>query len=252
MATEREEKRARMLDKVRKLLAMARDGRGNANEEETAMRHASRLMAEYGISEADADMAAINAGEMIFGETTARADGRETGKPLRSCPAWAGTLAVGCARFCDAVVRRKMTAAGEVLVFQGERDDVLLARWLFGVLVNALQHEQRMSGWTGRGDANAFRLAAAGRLHGRLVQMAKERRQAFEEAQAISGSRALVVVDRKAAVIAERFGAVKYTNRRQSYSGASGAAMAGTAAGGRINIPQGRPIATQDTRKLTA
>ena len=45
------EKRARMLEKVRKLLAMGRDGRGNATEEETALRHASKLMAEWGIED---------------------------------------------------------------------------------------------------------------------------------------------------------------------------------------------------------
>lgn len=46
--SEHDEKRARMLEKVRKLLAMGRDGRGNANEEEIALRQAARLMAEFG------------------------------------------------------------------------------------------------------------------------------------------------------------------------------------------------------------
>lgn len=239
-----------MLEKVRKLLSMARDGRGNANEEEIAMRQASRLMAEYGISEADADMSAIDAGEMSFGETTARADGRENGKPMRSCPSWAGTLSIACAKFCDAFVRRRMTEAGEVLVFQGEKEDVLLAKWLFGVLVNAIQYEQRMSGWTGRGDANSFRVAAASKLHARLIQMRNEREQAFKQAAAESSSRALVVVDRKRAEIVARFGEAKYRTGRGSYA-SQGAAMAGAAAGGRINIPQGRPIG-QSCRKALA
>ena len=62
MDQERIERRARMLEKVRKLLAMGRDARGNANESEIAMRQANKLMAEYGIAEAECDMTAIQAG----------------------------------------------------------------------------------------------------------------------------------------------------------------------------------------------
>ena len=50
MDQDRNERRARMLEKVRKLLAMARDGRGNENEETIAMRQANKIMAEYGIA----------------------------------------------------------------------------------------------------------------------------------------------------------------------------------------------------------
>ena len=76
MDADRAERRARMLEKVRKLLAIAKDGRGNANEEETAMRHANKIMAEYGIEEAECDMTAIDAGEMVFGEAQCGPDGR--------------------------------------------------------------------------------------------------------------------------------------------------------------------------------
>jgi hypothetical protein len=48
-------KRDAMLAKIKKLLALGRDG-SNENESATAMRQASKLMAEYSISEAEADM----------------------------------------------------------------------------------------------------------------------------------------------------------------------------------------------------
>ena len=39
--------------KIQKLLAMAKDARGNENENETAMRMANALMTKYGIDAAD-------------------------------------------------------------------------------------------------------------------------------------------------------------------------------------------------------
>jgi len=249
---ERIEKRARMLEKVRKLLAMARDGRGNEHEEQIAMRQANRLMAEYGIAEAEADMAAIDRGEMVFGTVQCGPDGRapEQGRVYRSMPSYAGILSIGVARFTDSVVVRKRNEFGELLVFQGEKEDVLLARWLFGVLVESILREQRKSGWTARGDANSFRSAAAGTLQTRLCNLARERSVIMQEAKAQSNSRALVVVDRKQAIIAERFGAQRTSTRRSSVC-ASGAYYAGKTAGASINIPSGRPIAGANNHRLT-
>lgn len=247
----KEERRARMLEKVRKLLAMGRDGRGNANEQETAMRQANHIMAEYGIAEAECDMAAIDAGEMVFGEAQCGPDGRapEQGKVYRSVPGWAGVLGVGVARFTDSIIARKRTANGEMFVFRGEKEDVLLARWIFGCLVDAIQREQRTSGWTARGDAGSFCMAAASALQDRLKGLWRDRQAEFEQARATSNSRALVVVDRKRTEIAVRFGEQKTRNTRAGYR-SSGAAMAGSEAGRRINIPQGRPVGQASSPRL--
>jgi hypothetical protein len=237
------ERRARMLEKVRKLLAMARDGRGNATESETAMRQANKLMAEFGIEEAEFDMQQLDSDAMVFGEAMSGPDGRAPaqGKVYRTMPTWVGMLAVGIGRFTDTIVSRRRTENGEMLVFRGEREDVLLARWLLGVLVEAIEIEKRASGWTGKGEANSFRVAAVSTLCRRLRDLAAERRAMYEDAKRTSGSRALMVVDRKAVEVAKRFGTQKTKTSRSSYS-SSGAAMAGRAAGSRINIPSGRPV----------
>jgi hypothetical protein len=156
-------------------------------------------------------------------------------------PLYAGTLCIGVARFCDAVVQRRNTAHGEMLVFRGEKNDVLLARWIFGVLIDSIQKEQRKSGWTARGEANSFRVAAASTLSLRLKDLAAERVRMYQQAQQESGSRALVVVDRKALEVTKRFGAQKVRGSSRGFS-SDGAHMAGTEAGKRINIPSGRPI----------
>ena len=250
--SERDERRAKMLEKVRKLLNMARDGRGNATEEETAMRQANKLMAEYGIAEAECDMSAIDAGEMIFGEVQCGSDGRapEQGKVYRSAPGWCGVVGVGVARFTDSIINRKRTEHGELYVFRGEQQDVLLARWLFGVLVQSIQSEQRASGWTARGEAGTFRMAAACTLQDRLMQLARERRAMYEQAKAQSNSRALVVVDRKAGEIMKRFGTQK-TQKTGHRASSSGAMLAGQSAGQRINIPSGRPVGQSNNARLT-
>ena len=251
MDNARIERRTHMLEKVRKLLAMGRDGRGNENEQETAMRQANKLMAEYGIAEAECDMNALVAGEMIFGEAQCGPDGRapEQGKVYRTMPSWCGILCIGVARFTDSVVVRKRTANGEMLAFRGEQQDVLLARWIFGVLGADIQREQCASGWTTRGEASSFKVAAASTLASRLKALWQERQQAFEQARAMSNSRALVVVDSKRQEIVARFGAQKVSHGRSGYS-SSGAATAGHEAGQRINIPAGRPVGQSTQARL--
>lgn len=243
MSNTQNERRARMLEKVRKLLAMGRDRRGNGNESETAMRQANKIMAEFGIAEAECDMAMINAGEMVFGTTQCGPDGKppKQGKVYRSCPTYASVLAVGVARFTDSVVIRKSSEHGELLVFQGEQQDVLLASWLFGVLISSIQSEQKSSGWTGRGEAATFRVAASSALAKRLRGLAAERAAMFEKAKAESNSRALMVVDHKRSEIIAKFGKQK-TKGVRTRSADSGAFIAGAQAGQRINIPSGRPI----------
>lgn len=248
MNDDRNERRERMLAKVRKLLAMAHDGRGNTHEAETAMRQANKLMAEYGIAEAEADMAHIN--EVVYGETSCAPDGRSAGgRVWRSCPAWAGILALGVAAFTDSVCTRRRTLDGETLVFQGEQQDVTLARWLFGVLVESMQAEQKQSGWVTAREANAFRVGASGVLARRLRALAAERRQMYEQAKAESGSKALAVVDTKAVAVAAKFG-VQRTRSGHVYTTSSGALEAGRSAGGRINIPSGRPLSGSQQGRL--
>ena len=251
MNTAQDERRAKMLERVRKLLSMGRHANGNENEQETAMRQANAIMAEWGIAEAECDMNAINAGEMSFGETQCGPDGRAPaeGKVYRSMPGYAGVLAVGVARFTDAIVTRKRGEHGEMLAFRGEKNDVLLARWIFGVLIDSIQSEQRRSGWTKRGEAGEFRTAAASTLAGRMKTLAAERRAAYQEAQAVSGSRALVVVDRKHTEIVKRFGEQKTRSSYSSYRH-SGAHEAGSAAGSRINIPAGRPVGQSNAVRI--
>lgn len=229
-------KRERLLAKIHKLMKFGNDARGNEHEMETALRQAAKLMAEHGISEAEADMAALDEGSMVFGEVYARADGTENGRSFKEVRKYAQWLAVGVARFTDTIARiTHDEVKGAGLKFQGEKNDVVMARWLFGVLAQEVLRATRESEYRNPN----FRLACAGRVAERLKQAAKERHATINTA-AQSGSRALVVVDRKQAEIAQRFGPEKYTHgraRRETLD-----MIAGRAAGNRININRHRPI----------
>ena len=196
-------------------------------------------------------MSVLDAGEMVFGEALAGMDGRapEAGKVYKSYSTWVGVLAVGVGKFTDSIVGRSTTCNGQMLVFRGEREDVLLARWLLGVLIESLQREQKASGWTSKSDAGSFRMSAASTLAGRLRTLATERRAMYETAKRESNSRALVVVDRKALEIVKRFGTQKTRSHSTGYR-SNGAAIAGREAGQRINIPTGRPIGNQSRALL--
>lgn len=247
MDNERNERRQKMLEKVRKLLNMARDGRGNSNEEETAMRQANKLIAEFGIAEAECDMSEIDAGEMSFGECQCTPDGRApvAGTVFKTMPGFAGTLALGIGKFTDTIVQLRQTATGPTIIFRGEQQDALLARWLFGVLLASINSEQKASGWTSRSDSALFKKSAVSILYKRLHALHAERQAMYAAAQRESNCRALVVVDRKQMEISRLFGRQHTRTVSSRSSGDREASIAGREAGGRINIPAGRPIGNQ-------
>lgn len=253
----RDARRARLLDKIRKLRNLGADARGNEHETEAALRQAAALMAQHAIAEAELDMRDLDAGAVIMGECDVRPDGctheqaqARMRKPMKDLPGWAGTLAVGCAQFCDCqVIGAWDRVAGRVLRFQGEKGDVTTARWLFGVLIASINNAQAASHYHGRSDATAFRSGAAGTLQVRLKRLAEERKATLRQA-AVSGSRALVVVDRKRELIAAHFKVAKYgKGRAREFTSAR---AAGQVAGGRMNIPQGRPIGSNAPAKRIA
>ena len=119
------------------------------------------------------------------------------------------------------------------------------------MLAVSTQKERAASGWTKKSEKNEFCRAAAGVMQTRLYTMASERVQAFKKAQVTAGSNALVVVNRKLALIEKRFGPQASEMRASRSQADASAREQGRAAGRRINIPSGRPLASSDTKRLT-
>lgn len=238
-----EQRRTRMLEKVRKLLAMGTDSRGNSNESETAMRQANKLMAEFGIEESEIDMQALDRDELVYGEVPVNLDGMPagTGKAYTQVPAYIGILSLGVAIFTDTIAVNRRGPDNRIsLVYRGEKGDVILAKWLFCTLVKDIRLEQVLSGFTTREHANSFRTACASTLQGRMKALRAER-QAMYQSAAATGNRALVVLDRKQEKMKSLFGE-QSTKKATTSLTSSSAAIAGHSAGKRINIPQGKPL----------
>lgn len=245
-------KRQDMLDKIRKLMNMANHAQSNEQEAETAMRQANKLMAEYGIFEAECDLSAIEADLMEFGEELASPDGKplKNGKVYRNVPHFASILAIGVARFTETITVLKNTSNGTMFSFRGELGDVQLAIWLLTTLIQSIQKTQKTSGWTRRGEASQFKNAAACSLQKRLKLLAAERKAIYERAQQQSNSKALVVVNLKAQKVSELWGDQK-TRKINTGSSSSCASQAGQAAGSSMSIPTHRPLTGTSSRLLT-
>lgn len=204
--------RDRALDKVKKLLAIAKDGRGNINEAEAALRQAHALMRKWQIDEAEAIQREIQrvdeammAAFVKTGGTATRTNNNKGGAPN-----WASWLAVSVAKMydCKAAITEDSTR-GKLYTFYGYRHDVPVACWTFEYLAaciarggrafdsNLRDRDSRLDQW----GLNEFERQ-------RLINLSpKARMQSFREGTAIELGR------RIKALIAERKGlAIKAEN----------------------------------------
>jgi hypothetical protein len=213
--------RERILEKIKKLLAMARDGRGNVNEAEAAARQAQALMRKHNIEHLEAIEQELRNEESIVQE--ARRSGMTTHKTTKSSvPDWCSAMAYGCAKLFDAFVFiRKMDDGNRFLIFAGMRADAQVAAWTFDYLVDTVTRasKQFTRDCRKRGDRRSlgdtrvrqrsFRLGMATEILQRLLQLKKQ-----QMGEAVPGQNALVVM--KEQKIKEKLGLDYSEAKRQN------------------------------------
>lgn len=235
--------RERALEKVRKLLAMANDGRGNINEAEMAAKQAAALMTKYNIDAAEAQLQDLMGDEPDLAQEFADAGYYHptTMATVKSIPKWVGMLAVGIANLTQVKVDGAKLPTGQTRVrFSGYATDVVFAKWLLPILCRAVYNEAlNQFGDDSRQAREAFRHFAASQIQARLFAMRKEQDQGL---QSMGSGTALAVIDRKAQAIAKAFGEqyVRKIARRQTTC--VDAAQAGRQFGNQVNIPAARPL----------
>ena len=230
MSAERDAARA----KIEKLMAMANDGRGNEFEAEAALRQAEKLMRKHGIDAAELQDRTGAAPVYSWGAILVPAGAP---KPVSTAVGWLGTIGVGIAKFTDTIVRwERHPLYGMCLSFRGDAFDVEFAVWLAKHLRDDARR-QSAAFFGSRTEREDFRRAYAGRIHERMAQAARERREAFKTA---GTGTALVVVDNKLALRDAHFGGGnEFCNGRgRRYN--PYAREAGRAAGDRAGI--NRPV----------
>lgn len=213
-----------MKDKIRKLLALAADPSAAPQEAETAARQAAALMAKHDIDLADLEEAELR---QQFDLTTGEACGHRPGKRnAKEVPPWIGIIAWGIKCY----TRTRVARGAGVVYFRGPREDVELAQWLQGILVEAAY-----KGSQGQPDPNAFRNGFASAIQGRLKKMVKEREQV--ESSEPNQFALVKVQDARQRAMDEAYG----PEARGRSSGVKSSA-AGYSAGLSAAIPSGRPV----------
>ena len=116
----------KILDRIRKLLAMSKDT-SSPNEAAIAARRAEAMMRKHNIEEADAIL------ENLDDESIVKA-GSNTG--YKTLPEWQSILSVQVAKLMDCECRAYLDYRRKTITFLGQREDAQVAVWIFEYLVH--------------------------------------------------------------------------------------------------------------------
>lgn len=219
-----------MLDKIRKLLALAADPSCQGAEAETAARQAAKLMAKYDIT-----LDSLSEAELKeqWDLTTQDAVSCRPGKrDAKVVPSWIGIIAYGVKLYTNT----RLHMSGPLLRFKGPRSDVEFACWLHKHLLDQCYAQSK---GLGQGEANAFRNGFAATVQSRLKAMSS----VLAEEHAAN---ALVRVDAsRQAVMDEAFG-----SERPASSAKVRQSQLGREAGQHAHIGSHRPLTSSTGRLL--
>jgi hypothetical protein len=207
------DKRDKVIDKVRKLLAMAGDT-SSPNEAVIAAGMARKLIDKWQLS--GDDIASVETSDM--GTTDHITKSKRTSS-------FDGILAVAVANFNDAQVKYQRNSTGHfMLVFEGFTVDTVCAALMFNYLRDEA-YKQAVKFETGRADRHAYRMGFAAGVADQVKALMRARRNL----KTTTGT--ALVVTKRAAVL-EYFSPVSYRVRRNAKMSGSGHAYSGGKAAG--------------------
>jgi hypothetical protein len=220
--------------RVRKLLAIAEDSRGDPNECAAAARMAESIMRKYQIEHADVIAAELQTADAF--------DSADVGSSLdpeaasKESSGWAGILAVYVADLYDCQARFERTPHyGKTIRFSGYKVDVEVARQTYVFIVNnmaaASRQYLRENRWAGRKEGNSFRMGYILGAGQNIKALIAEKKAEMYQA---SSSRALVIAKDRA--VAAHFGSVNYRAGKSRVSYQSDAYSSGRDAGSKLDV----------------
>ena len=238
--------RERAMDKIRKLLAMAKDGRGNENEAANAASQAEKLMRHYQIEAGDVTLKDIEQDESFDRDVEdVSFEGIKGHKP-KQAPTWVGVIAIGCGAAFTCKVDLIGTNEGVKVRFSGYAMDVMLCKWVYRFLCETVFRisKEQMKG-LGMSAAKSFRAGAANMLQNRLyaLKAERDRENEFTKQKNLGHTpgMGLAIYDRKQERVEEMYGAQKTKQTSSSHSDREAYAR-GREAASKINIPTNRPL----------
>ena len=220
--------RDKLLERIRKLYAMSREGESSPHEAEIAMRRCQSLMSRFGITEADLETSEFGASKI--------------GKQFRrSVPGYVRVLGSAVALLHDCICVRDNT-----IEFRGFSIDAEVASMTFEYLSEAMerslaQHKRAGTVEPGRSASFDYRMGFALAVRQRARQLDAERRAAEEQSASKSTGEAAgtgsSLVVRKLAVVRENCMEGVVTTKAARVRYRDGAAhAAGSSDGARVSL----------------
>lgn len=216
------EQKQKILDKVRRLLALAQ-GNPNPHESAAAAARAQALMSQHAIDEATLDV------DTDEDEVQAQWLGEQTTNLVH----WRGGLSAAVARSnrCETAWGLNPKGRRQIMVF-GSPDDIATVRYLYSALVRMCRESAKAAMQhgviSGRSEANAYRLGWVKAVASRLMEAAEQTREGAPGA-------ALVKLDQRALRAKEALPDDRESARPARYSGER-AFVEGMAAGLRTKL----------------
>ena len=192
--------RERALEKVRKLLRLARDGAASEQEAETAARQAEAIMRQHQIQEAETLLVQVEDDLAFSRELAAANPDHRGGHRFEKVPSWVGFVAVGVGALFTCKVDVVRTNAGLKLRYSGHELDARVAAWTHDALCAAVHRLSKERAWPTRREATAFRHGCGARLQKRLRALRAERDR--QDRRPGAPGTALALFDRKAVRVA--------------------------------------------------
>jgi len=205
-------KEEKILDRIRKLLAMSKDT-SSPYEAAIAAGRARKMMDKFQVSELD--LTTVSDSDMAE-------EGFDTGMKTQSTVVSSLAVAVATLNDCHVVIG---TVRGhKVLTFQGMFVDAVCAIELMKYLKDEM-YKQAKNNATGRADRSAYRLGFAAGVTNQVRKIMRDRKQLKTE----KTGTALVAC--KQQLVNKHFGATRYKEQRTKFSGSAQSYYQGKEAG---------------------
>lgn len=246
----------RIIEKIKKLLALAKDKGATTNEAATAARQAETMMRRYNLEMGDVITQELkNQDSLTWGFVRSNMF-KNNGAFIKKVQDWPQWIAVACSELYDCHVSlRLVPQEGHVIAFFGYEVDVSVCCWVYEYLLDCVRRaslqltdaEALAARVTLRTYRTDFRRGMASELTAMLREAAKRKKQ---EDQQSSSCTALVIAKRQA--VEQKYGAFEYGSRAAKYHSAE-AMVRGQIAGRKTNINP-NPVTDQSgagqTKKL--
>lgn len=190
--------------RLKKLFAIAEDGRGDPAEAAAAASQAEKIMRHYQIEQGDLFINETTGADAFAEWDVGGTEDMLPSRPMRIIEKWAGRLCVAVAKLndCQAVIGPFDKLLGKTIRFRGLKPDVEMCKFTYKMVVNNMNMQvHRLKPEAPK----SFRTGYALEVCQSLQRALEEKKR---EMQGAVNSRALVVVKENAVV--KHYGEVKY------------------------------------------